>query len=77
MQRLRVKCDSPSIRCAREPSSRSDRRLPVKRLSEGAQYKAEELEFEATYRHGILEVVLPVREGAKPHGIEVKAGTAQ
>lgn len=28
---------------------------------------------EATYRHGMLDLVLPLREGAKPRRIEVKA----
>ena len=28
---------------------------------------------QATYRHGMLELVLPVSEGAKPRRIEVKA----
>jgi HSP20 family protein len=28
---------------------------------------------EATYRHGMLEVVLPVIEGAKAHRVEIKA----
>ena len=28
---------------------------------------------EATYRHGMLELVLPLSEGAKPRRIEVKA----
>ena len=30
---------------------------------------------QATYRHGMLELVLPVAEGAKPHRIAVKAAT--
>ena len=30
---------------------------------------------EATYRHGMLELVLPLTEGAKPHRIEVKAAS--
>ena len=29
----------------------------------------------ATYRHGMLELVLPVAEGAKPHRIAVKAAS--
>ena len=28
---------------------------------------------QATYRHGMLELVLPLAEGAKPHRITVKA----
>ncbi len=28
---------------------------------------------EATYRHGMLELVLPLKESAKPHRVEVKA----
>jgi HSP20 family protein len=28
---------------------------------------------QATYRHGMLELVLPLAEGAKPHRIEIKA----
>jgi HSP20 family protein len=28
---------------------------------------------EATYRHGMLELVLPLAEGAKPYRIEIKA----
>ena len=28
---------------------------------------------EATYRHGMLELVLPLKQSAKPHRIEVKA----
>jgi HSP20 family protein len=28
---------------------------------------------QATYRHGMLELVLPLAEGAKPHRIAVKA----
>jgi HSP20 family protein len=28
---------------------------------------------DATYRHGMLDLVLPLSEGAKPHRIEVKA----
>lgn len=30
---------------------------------------------EATYRYGMLELVLPLSEGAKPHRVEVKAST--
>jgi HSP20 family protein len=29
----------------------------------------------ATYRNGMLELVLPLAEGAKPHRVEVKAAT--
>jgi HSP20 family protein len=28
---------------------------------------------DATYRHGMLDLVLPLSEGAKPHRMEVKA----
>jgi HSP20 family protein len=30
----------------------------------------------ATYRHGMLELVLPLKESAKPHRIEIKAAPA-
>lgn len=30
---------------------------------------------QATYRQGMLELVLPLSEGAKPHRIEIKAAT--
>lgn len=32
---------------------------------------------QATYRHGMLELVLPLSEGARPRRIEVKAADAE